>query len=369
MNANKIKKLTVGQTIWDDKVSGLHVRGMKKGPVFYLKYTSVDGSVKRPSLGPASILELSQARALAKKIKAQVLMGEDPKAKERELKAQKTINELWPEVYAAGWTRDTEWTREVDRIFKRDIAPHFGAHKPQSVSTFEVMSWHKNLAATTGNRALSVFKKFFDTFANYILKNDFPNPCARVKQHRERERVRFFSDLELGRLTELLKRKSDRHPRAVAFIYLLMRTGARPSAIEKADWGGLSISLINGRRIGTLEVEGKLTSKTGKKDRILLDEFCIKLLESLEPKKGSLLGIKAPKDLWNKWRKELNMEDVWMRDLRRTFATKALSEGVAIDQVRELLGHSNIQTTLKYAKVLETNKMLAYQKTVSALAS
>jgi len=47
---------------------------------------------------------------------------------------------------------------------------------------------------------------------------------------------------------------------------------------------------------------------------------------------------------------------------RRTMATKAISKGMPIEQVQLLLGHRQIDTTLKYAMVNQENVKLAHRK-------
>ena len=47
---------------------------------------------------------------------------------------------------------------------------------------------------------------------------------------------------------------------------------------------------------------------------------------------------------------------------RHTFATKALNQGMPIELVQMLLGHSKIETTQIYAKIRESNLELYYQK-------
>jgi site-specific recombinase XerD len=39
--------------------------------------------------------------------------------------------------------------------------------------------------------------------------------------------------------------------------------------------------------------------------------------------------------------------------LRHSFATRLLNEGVSLAVVRKLLGHRNMQTTLRYAEVTD----------------
>lgn len=47
---------------------------------------------------------------------------------------------------------------------------------------------------------------------------------------------------------------------------------------------------------------------------------------------------------------------------RRTFATKAIDKGMPIEQVQVLLGHTKIDTTLRYAQVQQRNVQYSYHK-------
>ena len=47
---------------------------------------------------------------------------------------------------------------------------------------------------------------------------------------------------------------------------------------------------------------------------------------------------------------------------RRTLATKAIDKGMPIEQVQKLLGHVQIDTTMQYAMVNQSNVKLAHRK-------
>lgn len=51
----------------------------------------------------------------------------------------------------------------------------------------------------------------------------------------------------------------------------------------------------------------------------------------------------------------LSMEKIYSHKFRRTMATRAIDKGMPIEQVQKLLGHSQIDTTMKYAIVNQTN--------------
>ena len=54
---------------------------------------------------------------------------------------------------------------------------------------------------------------------------------------------------------------------------------------------------------------------------------------------------------------QLELTGVTVHSLRHTFATHMIEAGCDIRTVQELLGHSNLQTTMIYAHVVERNKL------------
>ena len=55
--------------------------------------------------------------------------------------------------------------------------------------------------------------------------------------------------------------------------------------------------------------------------------------------------------LWKKVRKLAGIEDVRLHDLRHTFASQAAMQGIPLPVVARLLGHAQVQMTLRYAHV------------------
>lgn len=61
----------------------------------------------------------------------------------------------------------------------------------------------------------------------------------------------------------------------------------------------------------------------------------------------------------------LCMEKIHPHKFRRTMATRAIDKGMPIEQVQKLLGHSQIDTTMKYAIVNQTNVKTSHQKFIA----
>lgn len=63
--------------------------------------------------------------------------------------------------------------------------------------------------------------------------------------------------------------------------------------------------------------------------------------------------------------KKLNMDRVHPHKFRRTMATRAIDKGMPIEQVQKILGHSQIDTTMQYAIVNQSNVKVSHQKYIA----
>ena len=63
--------------------------------------------------------------------------------------------------------------------------------------------------------------------------------------------------------------------------------------------------------------------------------------------------------------RKLGLERIHPHKFRRTVATRAIDKGMPIEQVQKLLGHSQIDTTMQYAIVNQTNVKVAHRKFIA----
>jgi len=63
--------------------------------------------------------------------------------------------------------------------------------------------------------------------------------------------------------------------------------------------------------------------------------------------------------------RELGINKVHPHKFRRTMATRAIDKGMPIEQVQRLLGHSQIDTTMHYAIVNQTNVKVSHRKFIA----
>ena len=170
--------------------------------------------------------------------------------------------------------------------------------------------------------------------------------------------------VRLGAVLEEYERWGGSYQRIAALIKLLVFTGARLSEIMTAKWAWVDYDHA---------VLMLPDSKTGLKE-IILPPPAMEVLDRLKTRDmtGSLYIIPgndptrpltSPKKGWKSICKRAEINELRLHDLRHSFASAALARGGTLPQLGELLGHSNAETTKRYAHLM---KLPAHKLAASA---
>ena len=231
-----------------------------------------------------------------------------------------------------------------------------------------VIRWFGGYSATApggANSALLVFRQIM----NYAIARGHieTNPTRGVRRNPRPKLTRFLSREEIGRLHEVLDGYEPRRPSCKAqvdIIRLLLLTGCRTGEILKLRWRE-----VDG---DTLELED---SKTGPR-QVLLSPEARAIIER-QPRSGSPWVFPSPVNpararfdlsLWKKVWKLAGIEDVRLHDLRHTFASQAAMQGIPLPVVARLLGHAQVQMTLRYAHVSDRDVEAAAERIGGVMA-
>lgn len=63
--------------------------------------------------------------------------------------------------------------------------------------------------------------------------------------------------------------------------------------------------------------------------------------------------------------RRINLSKIHPHKFRRTMATRAIDKGMPIEQVQKILGHSQIDTTMQYAMVNQSNVKASHQRYIA----
>ncbi len=100
-------------------------------------------------------------------------------------------------------------------------------------------------------------------------------------------------------------------------------------------------------------------AKSGSARHIPLNSEAMAVLRTLRKAKkgqGKLFDVGSIAKAWHGALDAAKIQDFGFHDLRHTFASNLVMAGVARNTVRELLGHSDIKMTLRYAHLTPSHK-------------
>jgi len=337
-----IKAAAPGAVLRDATVKGLHLRVFHDSRSFYLYFRTKAGVQRKPKLGEYGSITLAQARKVAQEMLAEVAAGRDPSADREQARAELTLDELWEKFKSKHADKKKSGDQDEAR-YTRVLKPKFGTRKISAISFADVEGLIESIGEQhpiAANRTLALLSTMFN-YAIKKLKWAHPNPCVGVDRFPENKRQRYMQGEEAAKIAEILDRESKAHPASVAFLYLLILTGARKGEIAAARWDWLE---GNALRLPD--------SKTGAKS-VYLPPQAVDVLAALPRTTGTITGILSPKKFWERVRAEAGCPDLRMHDLRHSFASAALAAGLSLSQIGELLGHKSTQTTKRYAHLVE----------------
>jgi integrase len=359
--------------VWDSQIAGFGLRVMPSGAKTYQAQYRKGGRTRRVSVGRHGKITVEEARKLAKEIMGQVAKGENPAediSQHRKAPTVAALCERFFEAHAKERCKPStqkEYRRAIDLF----IVPAIGSFKVVDVERRDIAELHHRFRDKPyqANRTLGVLSKMFNLAEIWGLRPDGSNPCRHVPKYREVKRERYLNQNELQRLGHVLsevERDGTETPFVVAAFRLLLLTGCRLGEIQTLKWDYITDT--------GMELPD---TKTGAR-RIPLPQPARDVLTHLPRSPGNPYVIegkiagKYATDLQHPWRRiraRAGLAGVRIHDLRHTYASNAVSSGMPIQMVGRLLGHSQIQTTMRYAHLADDPIRQAAEENAARLGS
>jgi integrase len=363
----------------DDEVIGFGLQVRQNGrKTFTLDYT-FEGRRRRFTIGDYPAWSVALARDEAKRLKRDVDAGRDPLNVRDERWAAPTIKDLVERYLEEHTTKLVpNARRDQTNMLATYVLPVWGDRKVTDIRTRDVDALLAEIAkgrarrhkATTkqkrlkplapakptpiqANRVGGIIRKMFNLAVRWELRAD--NPASAFLRNPEQPRERFLDLKEIARLSEVLNEHPNR--RGVNIIRMLMLTGARRGEVLNARWE--QFDLENG-----VWTKPAATTKQKRMHRVPISSAVVDLLKSIRPTMpddcpwvfpGDVEGkpIQEIKRFWDDVRTEAGIEDVRIHDLRHTFASLLVSGGASLPLIGQMLGHTQVQTTLRYAHLFD----------------
>lgn len=363
----------------DDEVIGFGVQVRKNGRRSFTLDYMFEGRRRRLYIGDFPDWTTAAAREHAKLIKREVDQGLDPLTVRDERRTAPTVKDLIERYLtehvprlapdSASDYRSMMVTyvmpvwghRKVIDIRRSDVDQLLveiakGRARPRKEKTKQKRLKPLQPARPTPGRANRVgcaIRKMFNLAIRWEMRTD--NPAAGFIRNPENPRERFLDIAEIERLSQVMN--EHRNQRMADVIRLLMLTGARRGEVLNATWDQFDLD----RAVWT---KPAATTKQRKLHRTPISGAAVQLLRTIRtrsPKNcpwvfpGDANGkpVQEIKRFWDDVRKKAGLTDVRVHDLRHTFASLLVSSGMTLPMIGKLLGHTQVQTTQRYAHLFD----------------
>jgi len=391
----KLKPQSKYYEIRDQKLKGFILRIQPSGDMYY-RCEYARGKVI--SLGSTNVLTPAQARDRAREILSQARLGMEPTGIKR---SDHVTLRIFIDTEYRIWrlANRKNGKADLDRL-KVNFLSELGDRLLADITPMLIEKWRTNrinsgIKIATVNRDIVILKSALAKAVEWGFVKEHPLRQLKLLRIDSVAKVRYLLKDEENRLREVIEQRNQeiknararanewRRERNLAFyndlskyayadhiapmIFIALNTGLRKAELFNLAWENIDFE----RAI--LTIAGEM-AKNGKTRHIPLNAVALSVLSEWRKQTlgGGLVFINCktgkPFNNVNKaWEGILNSAGIskfrW-HDMRHHFASKLVMKGVDLNTVRELLGHSDIKMTLRYAHLAPEYKANAVAKLV-----
>jgi integrase len=259
----------------------------------------------------------------------------------------------WTKTYVLTNNKPSEQRMKMFTM-KNHLNPFFGRLSLAKISStlveqYKAQKLSEGLSPKTINNHLTILAKCLHTARDWGRVEN----CPTIKHLKTTsQRLDFLSPTESQQLIEHAS-----YPMWQEMVFLALRTGLRMGELFGLEWQDIDFQ----RRQLTVQrsiVRGIIgTPKNGKVRYIpLTEDVCRALYELRKPsglifarEDGSPLSHRMAANAIRQMCKRAGIRSVSWHILRHTFASQLASRGVPLPAIKDLLGHSTITMTMRYA--------------------
>ena len=307
----------------------------------------VHGVRYREKIGMSKVL----AETVLMKRKVEIAEGKFlDKKKEGKIKFE-DMAEMYLNLHAK--PNKKSWHSDVDHI--KVLKKFFSGKRLSTITTMDIEKFKiersKNVSPASVNRALACLKCMFNKTIGWGKTDE--NPASKVKLFKENnKRIRYLEQEEMIKLLANCKGNLK------TLVILALNTGMRKGEMLGLKWNDIDFKH---------NIIFLLNTKNNEKREIPMNEHTRNALIGVRkhPKSqfifynrnGNPLGD-IKKSFFTACKKS-DILNFRFHDLRHTFASHLVMNGVDLNTVRELLGHKSLQMTLRYSHLSQNHKKKA----------
>jgi len=250
---------------------------------------------------------------------------------------------------SSGWARKAQVN--INRLGQFFCRKYLHEITPLSIEKFKEERL-KEVCSSSVNKDISCLRAMFNKAVDWG-KFEGQNPVEKTKFLKvDNKRLRYLEKEEIPVLI------SNCSPHLKPIVIVALNTGMRKSEILGLKWRDVDF------KRGVIQL---LKTKNNKPRHIPMNEMVKQALIEVrkEPESPYVFTNRNDKPFVDLKRsftsalKKSNIKDFRFHDLRHAFASQLVMSGVNLNTVRELLGHSSLEMTLRYAHLSPNYKKMA----------
>ncbi len=340
--------------IYDTDIKGFGVRVTAAGArSFILNYRS-QGRERRYTIGSYPDWTVQAARKEASELKRSIDKGEDPLEERQVSRAAPTMVDLFERYQSDHLPHKAPRAAADDAsMWRKLILPYFGQRKVADVTHADCDRLHREVSAdrpVRANRVMEVLRKAMNLAIRWGWRTD--NPAQGVHRNNEERRERFLTSDETSRLVAALAAHRERS--SADAIGLMLLTGCRRGEALAARWEEFDLE-------AGIWTKPSAHTKQRKVHRVPLSGAAIAMLRARHAEANGAFAFPGSgghplvdvKRTWQAVRGQAGLDGVRLHDLRHTVASVLVSHGESLHMVGDLLGHTQTQTTARYAHLFD----------------
>lgn len=353
----------------DTEISGFHARITPSGLITYYLFYRLNGKQVNYRLGVDGQMTPAQARDLAKNKIAEVTQGVDVQAVRKSDRTKSKFSKLstlrfFIEEKYAPWlkSRNPKTADKTIKAFESSF-PALMDFQLSDINAWEIEKWRNKrltdgVKPATTNRQINTIKGCLSRAVEWgaIDSHDLNKVKTLTVNN---SKVRYLSKDEEIRLRDSLKVCDTDFLEVI--VLLALNTGMRKGELLSLEWNHINFD----NKIVTIDFQN---AKSGTTRHIPLNTQAFNALENWKLGTVGVGYIFKDKDqnqlkdfplIWKTLLDKAQITKFRFHDLRHHFASKLVMASVDLNTVRELLGHSDLKMTLRYAHLAPEHKAAA----------
>ena len=236
--------------------------------------------------------------------------------------------------------------RDRRRHFERHILPAIGGKRLRAVTHADCIDLHRGIKAPyEANRTIETLRRLFNLGIKWGWTDR--NPAIGIERNQETPRNDYLAPKQIEAIFEKLPRNPSGD-----LIRVLLLTGCRPSEAMRMAWSQVDLD-------GSVWTKPASGTKQRREHRVPLSPAALEVIKR-QTQRGPLVftrkdgrPVARVEKTWRKALRDACVPYHRLYDCRHSVASMLASNGVSLQVIGAVLGHSVITTTQRYAHLYD----------------